>query len=187
FADARRECKRAQQIYKRIGYEDDMVRVQFTIVKMLMKEQKMREARLMLEDTENRISGMQSGDIKAEYWLMRLEYCIYSGAEEDSLINALRVCEEIRAGVKDANVALRLDAGLFRGRMAAAHYELAATHFRRYYEGVKEIVANLPDPGYADEYLQNRELVSIINDFKQMKMKTRAKHYRADSGFREKG
>ena len=120
---------------------------------------------------QNRVEIMQSDDIGAEYALLNLRLGICTSSDPVEITGLLDNCEKIRPKVKDANIALRLDAGMFNGCQVVGDYERAEVLFRRYYEGVKAVVGNLPSAAYVDDYLNDESFISIVGSYKQMRTK----------------
>ncbi|UCH83732.1 MAG: hypothetical protein JSW50_14990, partial [Candidatus Latescibacterota bacterium] len=164
-------CENARGIYKRIGYKDDVARVNITMVRILLKTDQFEKAKSLLANIGIIIGGMQSPDIKAEHALVSLERCVRSGADRGDVLQMINKCEEIRPNVMDANVALQLDLVLFRGCLVIGDYDRASGYFREYYDKIKSIVGNLPGNEYVTDFLRNADFVTAMEEFKRSKKK----------------
>ncbi|UCG50423.1 MAG: protein kinase [Candidatus Latescibacterota bacterium] len=171
YDDALEEYDGARRIYGLIGYTDDLARTEIMMAYAWLGKGVLGEAQALLATVEKTVEKMESKDILGESYALALAYYTAGRTDEQAIRRYLGLCESIRADIRDINVAMRMDVGMFKAASVLRDIGKATLFFDRYYTHVKKIVSNLPGAEYVDDYTKKNELTSAVHEFRRLRGK----------------
>ena len=168
YDDAYEEYDIARGMYESIEYEDDTARCEIRIANTLIDEGDYEEAEKVLGQTSEKIKGMESADLEAEWNLASLALSYRRNADGAELVHYVKCCEDSLATVGDFNIRMKTNSLLFRVSVRIGEVAKAVSFFSRYYAQTKEIGRGLPDDDYVDEFVKAREFRDVVEEFNKL-------------------
>ena len=106
-----------------------------------------------------------------EYYIVSLRYHIAREDNNDVFEFMLKCCEDIRPEISDKNILMRLDALLFDSYMRKGDRSRAMDAIRAYSTQVNQIVSNLQDQSYVEQFTKSDEVAYMTKRFEALKKK----------------
>jgi len=169
--EATKNYEAARSMYESIGYDDDAVRCAVKIAEIYVEQQNVRRAWEVLETLQGQVGKMESKNIVAEYHMARLRFASLLPEDLASREKALRACEKIRPLIRDKNVKLRMEGLLYWTYKKAKKSKKAIASINAFYAHLNEVVSNLPDSDYINQYVRSREISALLDQLDIIKKK----------------
>jgi tetratricopeptide (TPR) repeat protein len=171
MTSAAKAFKKARRTYEDEGATDDAVRSGLKeVIALLGIRQDTEAARLIVQLTA-RLKGLESANIRAEYWAVKLSYQYHRRADRSVLKRHLNLCEEAFIGAEEIPVLLDTEKIIFRAKARVGDVSGAQKVFRTRLKRIKSILSNMPNREYAMDFLSDHDEQLLMQEFRLLEKK----------------
>jgi serine/threonine protein kinase/tetratricopeptide (TPR) repeat protein len=163
--------KKARGIYDREGSLDDAVRSGLKEVLVLLELDERGEALKLIKMLGAFVRDLESGNIKMEYWTVRLSYSYYCRLGRSVMERDLRRCEQSFDDAREIPVLLAAEKIMFRAKARLGDLAGARKIFNSRVRRLKNIVSNMPSQSYASDYLSRDDEQLLLWEAQMLKKK----------------
>jgi serine/threonine protein kinase/tetratricopeptide (TPR) repeat protein len=147
---------------------DDLAETETAMASVLVAQGRLGEAEELLTSAKTAIDKMESNELRARYLAVELQRRVREEARVERILQCMDLCSAARPRVAEVEVALDLDAELFKSAIAIGDLPRALAVFDRYYDQVRCVVGNLPKE-YVADFVKDPQLTETIESYRRVK------------------